>query len=430
MIWPDKKTTRNLCVFVLCCVLFILSNINAQTRAGRHLTVGPSPAGNGYFGPSVIKYPGWDRYLMFYSINSAIDPDGKPTNGPPYMSGTYNDVCNTYWGDRIWMTWHFGDGKDPAGWGADDGSGNTGPFLILDRGEPGGSALIGDPTVVFWEGQFHMYYEGTDQCDGNDNRVFHATAPLDGWFDSWVKQGEVDLIGGMGGSAISWPTALVEDGNLYLYYNDGCIRIRAAVASDTTGHNFTPINYSGGLDASDSCLYDNPKAISPEYTPRAQIAKHGSSDTEYIMVYEVDRFTGGKTAIAFSDDKFDFPAGRVVLTPRDSDPYWEEYCTGLPCYYFNADEDEHRIYYTGETFQNPPYREGSIGVHFWPDSYECNDVDSIASGRIDFEDFSLFADNWLVEGGWPDPDSDITGNGLVDIYDMEQFVTFWNKDCP
>jgi len=424
----NRKTPVLVCTFIFLCFPLFLPSAHAQTRAGRQITVGPSLTGNGYFGQWVIKYPGWDRYLMFYSINSAIGVDGKPTNGPPYLLGTYNDVCSTYWGDRIWMTWHFGDGKNPADWGADDGSGNTGPFLILDRGEPGGFALIGDPTVVIWEGQFHMYYEGTDQCDGNDNRIFHATAPLDGWFDQWEKQGEVvGLIGGLDGSAISWPTALVENGNLYLYYNDGCIRIRAAIASDTTGHNFTPINYNGALpDAGDSCFYDNPKAISPEYTPRAQVARY--DDTQYIMIYEVDRFTGGKTAIAFSDDKFDFPAGRVILSPRDSNPYWEDFGVGLPSYFFDFENNEHRIYYTGETLQNPPYREGSIGVHFWPETYNCNDVDTIINGTIDLEDFALLAANWLIEG-WPDAGSDITGNGYVDIYDLEQLIYLWASNC-
>ena len=436
-------------------------NTYAQTRAQRSLAVGPSADYNGYFGPCVIKDSGWDRYLMFFSANSAVSTDGKPTNSPPFDTDYKNYTCPPYgesygyWADRVWMSWHFGDGKTFSGWGADDGNGNVGPFLVLDIGGQfvhnaldelvwydgaGESALIGDPTVVYWEGQFHMFYEGTDQCDGNDNRIFHAIARDGNWFNGWEKQGEVQgLIGSTGGSAISWPMAYIEDGDLYLYFNDGCINIRAAVATDATGHNFAMVNYDNtSPTAADSCAYNNPQRITNVLTPRAQVAKLDDSGN-YIMVYEHDRFGGGDVYYSISQDKFNFPAGTPLLAPRNSTPRWEDYGAGLPCYI--QIEGEHRIYYTGERLLDPNYdegellpsggtnfRQGSIGVYSMPTSWICSDADANNDNRIDLMDYSHIAENWQAKG-LASANADITGNGEVDFNDLYIFFQFWLENC-
>jgi hypothetical protein len=72
-----------------------------------------SPVGNA-FGPSIIHHSGWDRYLMYFSINSTVKND-YPSLSKPGDSGTYNDKCNTWHADRIWFTWHFGDGVESSG---------------------------------------------------------------------------------------------------------------------------------------------------------------------------------------------------------------------------------------------------------------------------------------------------------------------------
>jgi hypothetical protein len=146
----------------------------------RSLTYGPAPIFERFFGASLLHDPEWDRYLMYFTANGSI-VSGRPSNKVPGDPGTYNDTCATWWGDRIWLTWHFGDGINPQGWDAADGVGNVPPLLMLTVGGPGESAMIGDPAVVYWAGQWHMYYDGTDDCAGNSNQIFHATGARLDW---------------------------------------------------------------------------------------------------------------------------------------------------------------------------------------------------------------------------------------------------------
>jgi hypothetical protein len=112
------------------------------------------------FGQTVLHKPGWDRYLIYFSSTSSIQ-NGKiaypGTQGDP---GTYNSTCQTWAADRIWMSWHFGDGLESSGWLSDPGT----PRPVLSPGGSGESALIGDPTVIEWKGKIHLFYEGTDNC--------------------------------------------------------------------------------------------------------------------------------------------------------------------------------------------------------------------------------------------------------------------------
>ncbi|KAF0218734.1 MAG: hypothetical protein FD174_2517 [Geobacteraceae bacterium] len=329
--------------FLLCFVLPSFS-LGAQ----RLLTYGPAPTYTGYFGQWVLHEQGWDRYLMYFSISSSV-VNGKPANTTPGDNGTYNSKCNTWWGDRIWLTWHFGEGKDPAGWNANDGYGNIPPFMVLNIGGAGESALIGDPSVVYWKNKWHMFYEGTDSCDGSNNRIFHATA--DSWFGPWTKQGEVQGLWGMvTGSGLSWPTILVEDDQLYLYFTDGYVRLLAAKALDSTGHNFVMMNY----DVSKPLGLSNPAPVSAELINRGQVVKNGSL---YKLLY--DNF--GRTAISMSEsnDKFNFPSGTIYLLPQSNSPNWENLRVGLPSYL--AVGGEQRIYYTGEGSDTK-----GLGVYSFP----------------------------------------------------------------
>lgn len=424
MIFLTTKAGVRTTMFGAGMVLCFLSVITlASTRAGRILTYGQPPANMNYFGPCILHESGWDRYLMYYSINSSI-LNSKPSNATQGDPGTYNSTCNTYWADRIWLSWHFGDGKSPTGWDADDGYGTTTPKLMLTIGGAGESALIGDPAVVSWQNKWHMYYEGTDDCGGNGNRIFHADA--NNWFGPWQKRGEVKgLIGGLGGSALSWPSTLVENGHLYLYFNDGCIRIRAAEAIDPNGHVFEMKNYNSVAPnvRDNGCGYDNPKAISPELIPEAQVVNWGSG---YAMIYSCDRFNGGDIRMAFSTDKFNFPVGKKLLVKRNSSPQWENFSVNLLGYLCDEEAGEHRIYYTGTI---PTFQQGSIGVHYWPINYNCNDADAFIDHIINFKDFAVLGSNWLIEG-WPNPNSDITGNGIVDMSDIEVQALWWLRNCP
>jgi hypothetical protein len=296
----------------------------------RQLTYGLLIPHTGHFGEWVIYQDG--RYVMYCAINSSIQ-NGKPSNQQPGDPGTWNPAANSWWADRIWLTWHLGDGIDPRGWDASDGV-STPPLLMLDIGGAGEGCLIGDPSVVQWNGQWHMYYEGTDRPDGRENKVFHATAPH--WRGPWTKQGAVTGLLPDNGPPIppegpSWPTVFLEDNQLYIYYTDSYVRLRAAQATDGTGQNFVMIN--GG------------SPVSSDRVNRGQVVKENG---QYRLIH--DNFGRTLVSEATSSDKFNFPAATTLLTTRVSDPLWEALWenirVGLPCY-LNAGGKK-RIYYTGE----------------------------------------------------------------------------------
>lgn len=58
--------------------------------------------------------------------------------------------------------------------------------------------------------------------------------------------------------------------------------------------------------------------------------------------------------------------------------------------------------------------------------YECSEVDIDDSGKIDFKDYSCWAGSYLQQGPL---DSDITGNGLVDMTDLKALLFHWPNTC-
>ena len=309
--------------------------VSLNTKGERFLTYGPTPPNNSYFGQWIVHESGWDRYVMFFSINSLIK-NNYPGNVPPGDPGTYNDTLNTWWGDRIWMSWHFGDGKELSGWNQDDGSGNITPWLMVPFGGTNESGLVGDPTVTLWKGKWHMYYEGTDHWMGLSNRIFHATA--DNIFGPWTKQGEVSgLHGSMGGAAISWPTLLIENDELYMYYMDGNMHFLVAKATNDSGQAFINMNY----DPSKPFSYTNPRAITTEFIDRGQVVK---IDDGYMAIF--DNYGRTQIRISYSTNKFDFQDSSWPILKTVPGSNWEQFRVGLPSY--NKEGDEERIYYTGE----------------------------------------------------------------------------------
>jgi len=59
--------------------------------------------------------------------------------------------------------------------------------------------------------------------------------------------------------------------------------------------------------------------------------------------------------------------------------------------------------------------------------YECNEVDVYTDGKIDFKDYGLLADNWLKRG--PGLEGDVTGDGIVDMVDLQGLIFHWVKSC-
>jgi len=322
-----KTMARKVCLSMILCLSVFVSTVYAASGT---LTYSSSE-GNDYFGPWVMHEPGWDRYLMFVSMNSTV-AKGKPSKGNG-DANTYNSACKTYFADRIWVTWHFGNGLTPSEWGGADSYGTTGPLLLLSPGGPGEDALIGDPSVVYWQGKWHMFYEGTSRCDGNDNRIFHATA--DNWSGPWTKQGEVwGLYGDLTGSGLSWPTVMVDNGQLHLYFTDGSVRLMAATALDSTGHHFLMENY----DQTQPLGMSNPAPVIGSLVNRATVVK---TDNGYKMVY--DNFGRTEVRVTESTNKFNFASGIQVLTTEAGT--WQTKHVGLP--QLLKDGTSERIYYTG-----------------------------------------------------------------------------------
>jgi hypothetical protein len=283
---------------------------------------------------------------MYWSGNFCVK-DGKPVDAGvtpgPYDPNTWNAGCNTFYGDRIWMTWHFGDGLLPTGWDAGGGTvalrlgmtaqdppfiglspdGAVAPFLALPAGGNKEQSLIGDPSVVYWNNKWHMYYEGTDYCDGTNNLLFHATA--DSWFGPWTKQGRVwGVLGHIENVGLSWPTAFVENGDLYLYYTNAMQRLTCAKANEPTGQYFDMMNQG--------------KPVTPSYCARGQILSQGGV---YYLISDIQ--DGKGINLSISDNIFDFPPptklfGNEILGDASANS------VGLPTALF--DTDGLRIYFT------------------------------------------------------------------------------------
>ena len=56
---------------------------------------------------------------------------------------------------------------------------------------------------------------------------------------------------------------------------------------------------------------------------------------------------------------------------------------------------------------------------FWPGGPLC---------FVDFPDFARFAEYWLETGS--NLPGDLNGNGIVDLYDLKEFVLEWLCYCP
>lgn len=289
---------------------------------------------NGYFSPWVMKNPGFDRWLMYLGINSAV-VGGKPGVVYPGQEGdpgTYNRVIGTWWADRIWVTWHFGDGKDPAGWAE--------PKLLLDLGEPGSGegALIGDPCVVYYGGKWHMYYGGVERADAHESKIFHAYAEPGALLGPWRKTGEVcGLIGRTDGQGFQWPTAFVDNHNvLRLYFSDGSARILGAYCTSPSGTCFTMSRF----DEKKPFGPVNPMPVLPGSGNRLGVAKQGSA---YYAAHDV--FGWSKIRATTSLDPINWPAGTDLITPRAGE--FDSHRVSRPCLLYA--DGEWRVYYTGKS---------------------------------------------------------------------------------
>lgn len=278
------------------------------------------------FGPWVIKPTPTGPYVMYWSGNFLVK-DGKPTDGPgPYDPNTWNAGCNTFYGDRIWMSVHHGDGIDPAGWESDGVS----PTLIHAAGGVKEQSLVGDPTVVYWNNKWHMYYEGTDYCDGTNGLLFHSTA--DSWAGPWTKQGRIwGPLGHIVTCGFNWAGAFVENGELYLYYNNAHQRTTCAKANEPTGTYFDMMNQ--GMPVYDFACAEG------------QVLADGNGG--YILVVDgagQQSGTEGKGIyISFSQDKFNFPLGELII-PKGATGASSANSLGLPCALL--DNGKLRVYYT------------------------------------------------------------------------------------
>ena len=306
------------------------------------------------FGQWVMREPGSGRLLMFFSCNSAIK-NGKLVRRGPGDPGTHNPVAPTWHADRIYVTWGSSDGK--TGWDAE-----SGPMLLLSPGGTNENCLIGDPTVAYWQGQWHMYYEGTSSDQGATNFLFHATA--EHWKGPWTKQGQVQgVMGHRGRCGWSWPTVLIDAGQLILYYTDGKIRLMAAVNSDATGHTFRMANFDAGQPVN-----DDPRKgpVNPRPVIRGFKVNRGAVkffDGAYHLVH--DNLGRTNVFLRVSADKFDFTDSPAKVLMAVNEKAWYDKHVGLPSFF--AGEGCNRIYFTGATSNAVwSYGQGKIGYYEAP----------------------------------------------------------------
>jgi hypothetical protein len=220
------------------------------------------------------------------------------------------------------MSWHFGDGLEPLGWLSDAGT----PRPILSPGGQGESALIGDPSVVEWKGKVHLFYEGTDNCNGNDNYIFHAVS--DSLFGPFTKTGKVTGIKGHnepGGPGFSWPKAFIENDQLYITYTDNYLSLLIAKASNDQATEFTMSN--------------NSLRIIPDHSVIGEIKKF---DNKYHLVYQG---FDGDIKYTSSNNMFSFPNGQVIITKGKHS--WDQNAVSLPGWITssNTHDQSIRVYY-------------------------------------------------------------------------------------
>lgn len=309
--------------------------------SGRMATYLPPAQPSKYFGPYVIKMP--DRYVMFFSANGTIK-DGKPSHISPGDPGTYNNVCSTWAADRIWITWHLGDGKTPSGWDAPDGVHPNPPILALNIGDHPDEidkGLIGDQSVFYWKGQWHMYYTAAN-CGGGENIICHATAA--DWAGPWTKQGKINglPIGrlptnpiGIGGANV-----YLDGDELYFYYVDGGHNFPCARATNDTGQNFElySLMYLGWGTSGENRVTQEP---------------NGS----YRLLFDTEMQT--QIYQGFSTNRFYFPYQHFLFGTQNNTPQWENKITSQGFYMKVG--DEHRYYYQGEGTEVL----GGIGIFYW-----------------------------------------------------------------
>lgn len=368
------------------------------------------------FGQYVLHEQGWDRYLMYFSSNSTVN-NGTIGVSSPGDKGTYNDACNTWYADRIWYTWHFGDGKDPNGWDADDGYGNTPPTLALGIGGRGETALIGDPAVVEWGGKYHMYYEGTDRCDGMENLIFHATS--DSIFGPWTKQGEVQGLGGQRrGSGLSWPSVYIENNTLYLLYTDGHVALLMASTTNPDGHSFIMENEG--------------KPPLAEQVNDVDIRKIGAY---YYLVY--DTFMEKGIKITRSTNKLSFPPGLLILDKRNNG--WEDLAASLPSFVskYQTGESLDRIYYKAKSLGSGDRTVNSVALctlnmeslpYIYPTATPIPiPGDATGEGAVDIEDYIVWTNNYNTSTQGGTTNADFNNDGKVDGGDYVIWLLNYSK---
>lgn len=321
---------------VLTLTLVMCLSVSVSEGATRESTLGYWGTSNvpRSFGPWVLNNPGWgSNHVMFVTHCSRVKND---ENDMPFPSGTegnefYNTVCNTPWSDRIWM--YISNSGDPYTWSL--------VGLALAQGGTGENSLIGDPSVVHWNNKWHMYYEGTSQCNGNGARIFHAWA--DDWSGPWYKTGQVTgLHGSTSGQGYQWPTIFIEDdGNLYLIYSDGDGLLRISRCTNSNGTVFTTDN--------------NGNTILYAHSNRATMIKE---DGTYWLVYDTDSRTKIKYVSSQYRTYFDQSNGVQIMTLRSNG--WEDEYVGLPMWLITNDGDW-KVFYTGEGY----YDWGEIGEYIF-----------------------------------------------------------------
>jgi len=293
------------------------------------------------------------QYFVAYGQNIpwAKYPDNPVLNVGP--SGSWDDTRvgtpSVIFETDTFKMWHAGDdgntvrigyatSLDGATWNKD-----TIHSPVLDVGDPGewDDVTVRDPSVVFLNGIYHMWYTGwpnSSICD-----IGHATSP-DGLV--WTKDPDNPVL--EQGPAGSWdsqwvctPFVIFENDTFHLWYSGGSgtnlVQIGYATTTNPNGKNWT--RYSG-----------NP-VLSPTSGTwdwwRVEEPSVATFNNILYMFYRGGNYEQGDIGFATSTDKVTWDKDPDPCLLRGPAGSWDDYSISFPNIIY--DGNEYKLWYTGRS---------------------------------------------------------------------------------
>ena len=281
----------------------------------------------------------WTRY----ADNPVLDVGlpGEWDDGGIFKASVYFDgaMYHMWYGGYDGANIRIGYATSPDGINWQKYSGNP----VLDLGAPGtwedNYAFM--PSVIYFNGQFHMIYQGNDS---DNNRIGHATSP-DGI--NWTKDPQNPVIdlgdpGSWNSNSVSMPFVMSNEDTLHLWFSgaDGSytIRIGHAFSTDTgTSWQFNPNNPVLDVGAWDPRVWQ-PCVVYNDIT------------YEYYMLYgggstDFDSEIGYATSLSLYGPWEKQSSGPIFL--KGAPGTWDSQYVGFHYIIFDPSSNTYKMWYTG-----------------------------------------------------------------------------------